>query len=155
MSLRIKDIDFSHQQIVVRDTKGHESRVTMLPNTLAPFLLEHLQRVRSLHERDLQEGYGSVYLPFALDRKYPNTDRQWIWQYVFPSIGLSKDPRSGTIYMKVDYKKPSSKQYTKLKSIKKLVAIPFVIASQLIYSKMATISAQSKNSWVTKMSKLP
>jgi integron integrase len=97
MSLRIKDIDFSHQQIVVRDTKGHESRVTMLPNTLAPFLLEHLQRVRSLHERDLQEGYGAVYLPFALDRKYPNADRQWIWQYVFPSIGLSKDPRSGTV----------------------------------------------------------
>jgi integron integrase len=94
MSLRIKDIDFSHQQIVVRDTKGHESRVTMLPNTLAPFLLEHLQRVRSLHERDLLEGYGAVYLPFALDRKYPNADssacakgdRQWIWQYVFPSI---------------------------------------------------------------------
>jgi integron integrase len=97
MSLLIKDIDFSHQQIVVRDTKGHESRVTMLPNTLAPFLLEHLQRVRSLHERDLQEGYGSVYLPFALDRKYPNADRQWIWQYLFPSIGLSKDPRSGTV----------------------------------------------------------
>jgi integron integrase len=97
MSLRIKDLDFAQQQIVVRDTKGHESRVTMLPNTLAPFLLDHLQRVRNLHERDLQQGYGAVYLPFALERKYLNADRQWIWQYVFPSIGLSKDPRTGTV----------------------------------------------------------
>ncbi len=69
LSLRIKDLDFPHQQIVVRDTKGHESRVTMLPNTLAPLLLEHLQRVHSLHQRDLQEGYGAVYLPFALVKK--------------------------------------------------------------------------------------
>jgi integron integrase len=97
MSLRIKDLDFAQQQIVVRDTKGHESRVTMLPNTLAPFLLEHLQRVRNLHEKDLQKGYGAVYLPFALDRKYPNAEQQWIWQYVFPSIGLSQDLRSGTV----------------------------------------------------------
>jgi integron integrase len=97
LSLRIKDLDFSQQQIVVRDTKGHEGRVTMLPNTLAPFLQEHLQRVHRLHERDLQQGYGAVYLPFALERKYPNADRQWLWQYVFPSIGLSQDPRSGVV----------------------------------------------------------
>jgi integrase len=69
----------------------------MLPNMLAPFLQEHLQRVRSLHERDLQQGHGSVYLPFALERKYPNADRQWTWQYVFPSVGLSRDPRTGVI----------------------------------------------------------
>jgi integron integrase len=97
LSLRIKDWDFSQQQIVVRDTKGQEGRVTMLPNTLAPVLQEHLQRVHSLHDRDLQKGYGAVYLPFALDRKYPNADRQWIWQYVFPSTGLSPDPRSGIV----------------------------------------------------------
>jgi site-specific recombinase XerD len=76
MSLRVKDLDFSHQQIIVRDTRGHEGRVTMLPNTLAPFLLEHLQRVRNLHERDLQQSYEAVYLPFALERKYLNANRQ-------------------------------------------------------------------------------
>jgi hypothetical protein len=77
----------------------------------------------------------------------------------FPASGFPKIPEvelsGGTIYMKVDYKKPSSKQFAKLKSIKKLVVIPFGIALQLIYSKMAMISAQSKNSWVTKMSKPP
>ena len=97
LSLRIKDLDFSQQQIVVRDTKGHESRVTMMPTSLAPFLQEHLTRTRYLHERDLEQGYGNVYLPFALNRKYPNADKQWIWQYVFPGDRRSKDPRTGTI----------------------------------------------------------
>jgi integron integrase len=97
LSLRIKDLDFSQQQIIVRDTKGHESRVTMMPTSLAPFLQEHLTRTRYLHERDLEQGYGNVYLPFALNRKYPNADKQWIWQYVFPGDRRSKDPRTGTI----------------------------------------------------------
>jgi integron integrase len=97
LSLRIKDLDFSQQQIVVRDTKGHESRVTMMPTSLAPYLQEHLTRTRYLHERDLEQGYGNVYLPFALNRKYPNADKQWIWQYVFPGDRRSKDPRTGTI----------------------------------------------------------
>ena len=97
LSLRIKDVDFSYQQITVRDTKGHESRATMLPTTLAPFLQEHLKRVRCTHERDLAQGYGSVYLPFALDRKYPNAEKEWIWQYIFPGDRLSKDPRSDAV----------------------------------------------------------
>jgi integron integrase len=97
LSLRVKDIDFSYQQIVVRDTKGQKSRVTMLPATLTPFLQAHLKRVHCLHERDLENGYGKVYLPFALERKYPSAATEWIWQYIFPSIGLSKDPRSGVI----------------------------------------------------------
>jgi integron integrase len=97
LSLRIKDLDFSQQQIVVRDTKGHESRVTMMPTSLAPYLQEHLTRTRYLHERDLEQGYGNVYLPFALNRKYPNADKQWIWQFVFPGDRRSRDPRTGTI----------------------------------------------------------
>jgi integron integrase len=97
LHLRVKDVDFAQRQIVVRDAKGHESRVTMLPISLIEPLQVHLQQVRRRHERDLSQGYGSVYLPFALERKYPHADRAWIWQFVFPSFGRSRDPRSGVV----------------------------------------------------------
>jgi len=97
LRLRVKDVDFAQHQIIVRDGKGMKDRVTMLPDTIAPLLQEHLQRVKRLHVEDLAKGYGSVYLPFALERKYPNANRQWIWQYVFPSSRLSKDPRTGIV----------------------------------------------------------
>ncbi len=97
LRLRVKDLDFAYQQIVVRDTKGQKGRVTMIPTTLTPFLQAHLKRVLCLHERDLEAGYGKVYLPFALDRKYPNAEAEWIWQYVFPSFCLATDPRTGII----------------------------------------------------------
>ena len=94
--LRVKDIDFAQRQIIVRDGKGMEDRVTMLPASLVTPLKEHLQRVKRLHEEDLARGYGSVYLPFALERKYPNANREWTWQYVFPSARLAKDTRTRT-----------------------------------------------------------
>jgi integron integrase len=97
LRLRIKDLDFAHRQIVVRDMKGNESRVTMLPSSLIEPLTQHLQQVKRLHQRDLDQGYGSVYLPFALERKYPHADRSWIWQFVFPSPSRSCDPRSGIV----------------------------------------------------------
>jgi integron integrase len=97
LSLRVKDIDFAQRQIVARDTKGNESRVTMLPDSLIEPLQEHLGKVKRLHQLDLDQGYGSVYLPFALERKHPHADRAWIWQFVFPSPGRSRDPRSGVI----------------------------------------------------------
>ncbi|MER3447456.1 MAG: integron integrase, partial [Candidatus Dadabacteria bacterium] len=89
VQLRVKDIDFGQHQIVVRDGKGMTDRVTILPNTLIAPLQEQLQRVKRLHEEDLAKGYGSVCLPFALKRKYPNADREWVWQYVFTSDILS------------------------------------------------------------------
>ena len=95
--LRVKDVDFAYHTIVVRDGKGMEDRVTMLPDGVIPPLQEHLQRVKQLHEQDLAKGYGSVYLPYALERKYPNANREWIWQYVFPANRLSVDPRSGIV----------------------------------------------------------
>lgn len=95
--LRVKDVDFAYHTIVVRDGKGMEDRVTMLPDGVIPPLQEHLQRVKQLHEQDLAKGHGSVYLPYALERKYPNANREWIWQYVFPANRLSVDPRSGTV----------------------------------------------------------
>jgi integron integrase len=97
LQLRVKDIDFSQHQIVVRDGKGMEDRVTMLPTSLVVPLQEHLAGVKRLHAQDLAKGYGSVYLPFALERKYPRAGRLWIWQYVFPSHRLSRDPRTATV----------------------------------------------------------
>ncbi|MGA1621316.1 MAG: tyrosine-type recombinase/integrase, partial [Synechocystis sp.] len=79
----------------IRDTKGKEDRVTPLPQCIQPSLKEHLQTVKRLHQQDLERGYGSVYLPYALAQKYPTADREWIWQYIFPSYALSQDPRSG------------------------------------------------------------
>jgi len=97
LRLRVKDVDFAQRQIIVRDGKGMKDRVTMLPDSVVTPLQERLQRVKRLHEQDLAKGYGSVYLPFALERKYPNANREWIWQYVFPSSRLSKDPRTSIL----------------------------------------------------------
>lgn len=93
--LRVKDIDFEQNQIVVREGKGFKDRVTLLPESLKAPLRDHLQRVKLLHEHDLAAGNGKVYLPYALSRKYPQAEREWGWQYVFPSASLSRDPRGG------------------------------------------------------------
>jgi integron integrase len=92
--LRIKDIDFEMNQITVRSGKGNKDRITMLPEKLKESLQQHLNKVKALHEDDLKNGYGSVYLPFALEKKYKNASREWAWQYIFPASKLSKDPRS-------------------------------------------------------------
>lgn len=93
--LRIKDICLESRQIVVRDTKGHEDRVTVLPNRIVDRLAAHIEEVRILHQVDLQQGFGEVYLPHALADKYPNAAREFCWQYLFPSSRLAVDPRSG------------------------------------------------------------
>ncbi|MDZ4097439.1 MAG: integron integrase, partial [Methylophilaceae bacterium] len=93
--LRVKDVDFERREIVVREGKGFKDRVTMLPESAVSDLKNHLAKVKALHGEDLAAGYGEVYLPFALDKKYPNAGREWGWQYVFPSRQLSVDPRSG------------------------------------------------------------
>jgi integron integrase len=96
LSLRVKDLDFAYRQIVVRDGKGAKDRVTMLPGNLVQRLQAHLGRVRLLHRRDLAEGFGEVWLPFALARKYPRAACEWGWQFVFPSGARSADARSGS-----------------------------------------------------------
>lgn len=93
--LRVKDVDFEYRQIIIRDGKGQKDRVTILPGNLIEPLRNHLARVRRLHESDLKQGYGQVYLPAALIRKYPSANRDWAWQYVFPAAKLSIDPRTG------------------------------------------------------------
>ncbi|MGA9664896.1 MAG: integron integrase [Gallionella sp.] len=93
--LRVKDVEFARREIIVREGKGFKDRVTMLPEAVSTPLKAHPVKVRALHEEDLAQGYGEVYLPFALDKKYPNAGREWGWQYVFPSKNLSVDSRSG------------------------------------------------------------
>jgi integron integrase len=91
--LRVKDIDFGYLRIMVRDGKGARDRITMLPVKMAEPLDRHLRKVKAQHEQDLEDGFGTVYLPYALARKYPKAEREWCWQYVFPSSRLSVDPR--------------------------------------------------------------
>jgi integron integrase len=93
--LRVKDIDFDHRALFVREGKGRRDRVVTLPDELITPLRRHLQATKLMHEKDLADGFGEVYLPFALARKYPNAGRQWAWQYVFPAQRRSIDPRSG------------------------------------------------------------
>lgn len=93
--LRVKDVDFERAEILVRDGKGAKDRVTMLPQTLIPALREQVQGRRLLYEDDLARGRASVYLPDALERKYPNAATEWGWQYLFVAKGYSVDPRSG------------------------------------------------------------
>jgi integrase len=95
--LRVKDIDFSAETIFVRSGKGDKDRSTVLPSAVKERLMEHLKGVKELHEKDLTAGYGEVQMPDALGRKCPNAGKEWAWQYVFPSMKLSVDPRSGRV----------------------------------------------------------
>jgi len=95
LRLRTKDLDFGYNQITVRDAKGNKDRVTMLPASVKAQLRQHLVSVKTIHDQDLQEGFGEVFLPGALAKKYPNAPSEWGWQYVFPAKKRSSDPRSG------------------------------------------------------------
>jgi integron integrase len=95
LRLRVQDIDFSQNEILVRDGKGAKDRVTMLPESLKAPLQEHLKRVQAVHERDLADGCGRVLLPAALDRKYPNAPAEWRWQWVFPQENRWTNTQTG------------------------------------------------------------
>jgi integron integrase len=95
LRLRVKDLDFSRHEIVVREGKGNKDRVTMLPRAVEPPLLAHLERVRQVHVADLRAGFGRVALPDALAMKYPNAAQDWTWQWIFPAAKIGADPRSG------------------------------------------------------------
>lgn len=97
LRLRVKDVDFARQAILIRDGKGMKDRITVLPQRLQQPLKQHLIAVHARHQLELDVGRGDVYLPFALQKKYPNAPREWGWQYVFPASSLSVDPRSGAV----------------------------------------------------------
>ncbi len=98
LKLRVKDIDFEMNQIIVRDGKGEKDRITLLPQKLIPELKEHLRKVKNLHQRDLKDGSGKTKLPYALARKYVNADKEFGWQYVFPASGFVYDKESKLKY---------------------------------------------------------
>jgi integron integrase len=98
LRLRVKDVDFGYQQLIVRDGKGEKDRVTVLPLSLVEPLRQQQAYARVIHQRDLREGFGRTLLPFALARKYPKADRDWGWQYVFPAATRSQDPVSLQIH---------------------------------------------------------
>jgi integron integrase len=95
--LRVKDIDFDAHLVFVRGAKGDKDRTTVLPEFVKTALQDHLKTIKVLHEKDISEGHGEVYMPGALDKKYPQAGKSWGWQYVFPADRLSVDPRSGKI----------------------------------------------------------
>lgn len=95
--LRVKDIDFGNAQIIIRDGKGGKDRRTMLPKQVISPLKEHLENIWELHQKDLSKGYGKTWLPHALSKKYPNAEKEWIWQYVFPSKTLSPNREDGIV----------------------------------------------------------
>ncbi|MCL2020631.1 MAG: integron integrase [Betaproteobacteria bacterium] len=95
LRLRVKDVELTRREILIREGKGSKDRVTVLPENLVLPLQKHLTRVKTLHDADIAAGFGEVYLPDALAHKYPRAARQWGWQWVFPSPVRSLDPRSG------------------------------------------------------------
>lgn len=104
LRLRVKDLDFSGNQIMIRDAKGQKDRVVMLPESLREELNKQLGRVKELHVSDLEKGAGEVFLPYALAKKYPNAPKELGWQFLFPSKKLSEDPRSGKVMRHHIYK---------------------------------------------------
>jgi integron integrase len=95
--LRVLDVDFGYQQIVIREAKGKKDRVVPIPQRLIEDLQNQIETVKQRHAEDLEEGFGKVYIPEALARKYPNAEKEFRWQYVFPSSTIGKDPRSGAL----------------------------------------------------------
>lgn len=97
LQLRVKDLDFSHDAVIVREGKGGKDRVVMLPETLVPGLHAQLNAVRSLWMQDQAQDRGGVFMPDALERKYPRAGSSWAWFWVFPQADHSTDPRSGIV----------------------------------------------------------
>jgi integron integrase len=95
LRLRVQDIDFARNEIIIRDGKGAKDRITMLPESLKVLLQDHLTRVKAIHAKDLADGWGRVQLPEALDRKYPNAPTEWRWQWVFPQENRWKNSKTG------------------------------------------------------------
>lgn len=97
LRLRVHDVEFSRREILVRDGKGQKDRITVLPRGIVRPLRAHLEDVAALHRQDVADGFGDVWLPYALARKYPSAPREWGWQYVFPTDRRTRDPRTGAI----------------------------------------------------------
>ena len=125
LRLRVADIDFARLEILVRDTNGHKNRITLLPASLVEPLKMHLQNVQDLHNEDLNKGFGEVWMPPELAKKYPNAGKDWQWQYVFPSSRLSVAQQSGVVHRHHADEKPIQRAVKKVAEqagIKKMVS---------------------------------
>ena len=151
--LRVKDVDFATNQIIVRSGKGDKDRVTMLPAVVTMDLAAHLQTVRVQHQADLLHGAGWVELPWALARKYPNAGREWAWQWVFPAtrIYIDRIPASGAgiISTSPSCNARSIRPCAKPASRSQRPATRSATRSPLISWKTATTSAPSRSCWAT------
>jgi len=149
LELRVKDIDFGYNQIIVRDSKGEKDRTTMLPQKIVQPLKEHLIKVKKIHEKDLKNGFGSVYLPYAIEKKYPNAKYEWKWQYIFPATKIStaqdQEFKEDTICMTLLFKRQLSKQLEMRVLPNMQVVILSDILLQLIFLNQVTILEQYRN----------
>jgi integron integrase len=151
--LRIKDIDFTRNEVVVRPGKGNKDRYTMLPSAVRDSLIQHLRGVKSQHDEDLEHGLGRVSLPNALDRKYPNAGTEWGWQWVFPATSHYTDRSTGEQRRHHLHESVLQRAFKEAR-LKAGVssqpgAIRFVILSRLICWRMVTISERFKSCWGT------
>ena len=158
LRLRVKDVDFGYNQIIVREGKGMRERRTILPARIKEALRLHLERVRQIHRQDLARGAGRVYMPFALDRKDTNASRDWRWQYVFPAAKLSADPRGGGLRRhhlgEKTSKMRSNTPFAPPVLARRPAATPSAIASPLIYSSAGPTFARFRSSLATKTFRL-
>jgi len=163
LRLRVQDIDFNYLSVFVRQGKGNKDRNTTLDKELLPYLKRHLATVKTVHERDLAAGYGEVYLPYALDRKYPNANKEWRWQYIFPARTRGVDSRSGVIRrhhyhesalqkaIKIAVRKSSVHKSIGCHTLRHYAKLGIIaIVLQRTYSNVVTTSGPSRSSWAIK-----
>jgi hypothetical protein len=154
LRLRVKDVDFAANQITVRSGKGEKDRVTMLPQSLYDDLRRHLARVKLLHEADCARGFGEVWLPYALSRKYPNAAREWAGSTSSPRRKSRREMTAkdaGITLATLRSRKRSSARYAAPVSQSPVDATPSATASPRTCSKTVTTSAQSKSCSDTRM----
>ncbi len=146
--LRVQDINFELKAVTIRSGKGDKDRVSTFPESLVPFFKNHLKKVWELHQSDLAQGAGEVYLPHALTRKYRNAAKEWGWQYVFPANALSEDPRGGksraTMLTPAWSIRPLKQRSGRRGSQKESLPTPFATASPRIFCNGAAISEPSR-----------
>ena len=151
LTLRVKDIEFNHRAIVVRDGKGMKDRVVTLADTVIVPLQRHLEDRRTIYERDLDAGVAAVWLPFALARKYPSAPRSWGWQYIFPASRPGKDPRTGIIRRHHIHRVQCRKRFTVLFSLRESKRWPLAILCaiplrRICWSGVQTFAQYKNNS---------